>query len=470
MSIAASIKRYLDHRRIFYKLHALPAADSFLRATQKIHVPTNALVQGTVLCDRFGLVLAITSTDRSLDLDALSRLMGRTFERASTAQIRAVFKDCDIEHIAPLGEPYGVRAIIDDSLVDLTDVYFVAGTKTHIIHTNSKNFFQLQGNAWLGHGFTVVNPQTELAQLGQEELVNVAIATPSPPDINPMIDLRKQIARLDELPSMPDMAQQIYQLSTDPSSDATKLADVIQIDPSLAAQIMRYAGSPFFGYRGKIDSIHTAISRVLGYDMVMNLALGLATAKPFKIQRSGPLGLDGFWRHATYSAALVQTLGAQLPAAMRPSPGLAYLAGLLHNFGHLLIGHLQKTEFAELNNMIIASPNTPVLQFEQQVFGSNHAEFGAWLLEKWKLPDEIIVAMREHHNEHYTGEHKIYAQLVMIADRILKSHGMGDAPNGNLPTEILHELKLKEVQILLVVNRVLEDCEGLNTMAQQLAA
>ncbi len=467
MSIAASVKRYLDHRRVFYKLHNLPAADSFLRATQKIHIPINSLVQGSVLCDRFGLVLAITSADRSLDLEALSRLMGRKFEQASKPQIGAAFKDCDIDHIPPLGEPYGVRVIIDDSLVDLTDVYFVAGNKTHIIHTDSKNFFQLQGNAWLGHGFTVINK--EIAPLEAAAETPAVIAEALAP-AGPMIDLRKKIAQLEELPAMPDMAQKIYQLSANTTADSGKLAEVIETDPSLAAQVMRYAGSPFFGYRGKIESIHAAISRVLGYDMVMNLALGLATAKPFKTQRSGPLGLDGFWRHATYSAALVQTLGAQLPQAMRPSPGLAYLAGLLHNFGHLLIGHLQKEEFAELNNRIIASPNTPVLQLEQQVFGSNHAEFGAWLMQQWKLPEEIIVSMREHHNEQYAGEHKVYSQLVMIADRILKSHGMGDAPNGDLPTEILQELKLKEVQILLVVNRVLEDCEGLNTMAQQLAA
>lgn len=467
MSIAATVKRYLDHRGIYYKLHNLPAADSFLQAIQKIQVSTKSLVRGSVLSDRFGLVLAITSADRSLDFDALSRLMGRKLELASTEQVTAAFKDCDIDHIPPLGEPYGLRAIIDDSLVDLTDIYFVAGNKEHLININSKNFFQIQGNAWLGHGFTTINKNADTPSGASEPL---SPHNTTPDTTSPILDLRKQIEQLDSMPVMPEMAQKIFQLSANPTAGADELADIIQADPSLAAQVMRYAGSPFFGYRGKIDSIQAAISRVLGYDMVMNLSLGLATAKPFKIQRSGPLGLDAFWRHATYSAALVQTLGAQLPAAMRPSPGLSYLAGLLHNFGHLLMGHLCKTEFAELNNRIIASPTSPVLQIEQRVFGGTHAEIGAFLIEQWNLPKEIVVAVREHHNEKYAGEHKVFAQLVLIADRILKSHGMGDAPTGDLPKDILQELKLKEVQILLVVNRVLEDCEGLNTMAQQLAA
>ena len=158
----------------------------------------------------------------------------------------------------------------------------------------------------------------------------------------PLLDIKLRISRLKRLPPMPEMARRIVQLNSQPNSSVKDLVSVVELDPSLTMQVMRYASSPFFGYRGKVDSVHTAISRVLGYNMVMNLALGVTAAKSFKIPKNVPLGLDAFWRHAVYSAALVQALSTALPADIRPPAGLAYLAGLLHNFGHLLLGHLFK--------------------------------------------------------------------------------------------------------------------------------
>jgi len=205
----------------------------------------------------------------------------------------------------------------------------------------------------------------------------------------------------------------------------------------LAAQVIRYARSPFFSYQGKIDSIQHAISRVLGFEMVMNLALGIATARPFKMPVIGSLGLNAFWRHAVYSATLVQALSRELPAASRPPAGLAYLAGLLHNFGFLLLGHLFKREYCILSNLVNDNPDVPLLELEHSALGIEHGELGALLLEQWNLPEEIIVAVREHHREDYNGPHAVYPQLVMLADHMLKDLDMGDASTNELPPQLL---------------------------------
>ena len=176
-------------------------------------------------------------------------------------------------------------------------------------------------------------------------MINAALNTNDQEMSKPLLDIKSRIARLKRLPPMPEMAQKIVQLNSDPNASVKDLVSVVELDPSLTAQVMRYSSSPFFGYRGKVDSVHTAVSRVLGYNMVMNLALGVTAARSFKMPRNVPLGLDAFWHHAIYSAAMVQALSSALPAEIRPPAGLAYLAGLLHNFGHLLLGHLFKQEF-----------------------------------------------------------------------------------------------------------------------------
>jgi len=204
--------------------------------------------------------------------------------------------------------------------------------------------------------------------------------------------------------------------------------------------------------------------------MVMNLTFGIATARPFRIPRSSPLGLDTFWRHAVYSAAFTQALSNLLPPLLRPPSGLAYVAGLLHNFGHLLLGHLFRSEFMVLNRIIQKYPDKPLQELEIRVLGTHHGEIGAWLMEAWRLPEELIVAAREHHNIAYQGSHAVYPHLVLIVDRLLKRYDLGHSPETDFPEAILEYLEISEYQILGLANRILESSQDLDAMARQLAA
>lgn len=464
MSTMNIVKRYIDSRDVACKMHKIGMILTPAGAIQNAGISADRFVTGVVAKDRYGLVMVVVTAEKSVDFEALSKLMGRRLEVAAPENIHAVFKNTDSALIPPLGEPFGIRTIIDDSLAEVTTVYFPAGDNATLIEVTSKDFFRLQTSAWLAHDFTTAVPTVKQETKIYEESRQEQTIT------DPAVKLREKLERLQNLPPMPEMAQKIIELAGNATATADDLADIIQLDPSLAAQVMRYASSPLFNYRGKVESVRTAVSRVLGYDMVLNLALGLAIARPFKVQRTGPFGLDAFWRHAAYSASLTQALSTALPAQQRPKPGLAFLAGLLHNFGHLLMGHLCKQEFAYLNLLAAERPDISAEELELRTLGVTHAELGSWLMTAWRLPEEIIVATREHHNLQYQGPHAIYSQLVMLADHILKSHGMGDAASSHLPTEVLEKLHLNEVQILMVLNKVLEGCEGLNVMAQQLAA
>ncbi len=288
--------------------------------------------------------------------------------------------------------------------------------------------------------------------------------------VEPLLNIKARIAKLDRLPAMPAMALQVIQLSSDPEASISDLVKIVEMDPSLAAQIMRYASSPFFSYRGKVDSVQTAVSRVLGFSMVMNLALGVTTARPFKLPKNVPLNMNAFWKHAVFSAALTQSLSGELPDEIRPPAGLAYLAGLLHNFGHMLVGHLFRNEFLILNKFIVAEPETDLVEIEKRIFGYEHGQIGAWLMDVWKLPEELIVATREHNNLEYQGEHAVYAQLVALSDRLLKEYNIGDAANSSIPQSLLQSLEIGDYQARMVVNRVMEGGDGLDIMARQLAS
>lgn len=286
----------------------------------------------------------------------------------------------------------------------------------------------------------------------------------------PLLDIKPRLRELKRLPPMPEMAQKIISLSSDVNADAKMLAGIIELDPSLAAQVMRYAASPLFAYQGKIDSVQTAVSRVLGFSMVMNLALGVTTALPFRVPKNLPLGLDRFWRHAVYSATLCQALSNALDSDIRPASGMAYLAGLLHNFGHLLLGHLFPSEFLLLNKFVLQEPERPVFEIEREVLGLDHAQIGAWLLNAWHLPDEVVIVAREHHNDYYHGEHSVMVALVRVVDHLLKAQDIGDGVDSELPVIAMQELNLGEYQVLTIAEQVLASSRGdLDQMARQLS-
>lgn len=259
------------------------------------------------------------------------------------------------------------------------------------------------------------------------------------------------VANSDKLPPLPDVAQALLRLRDDPNADAKRLAAIVEIDPSLAAQLVRYAASALFGYRGRIDSIADAISRVLGFEKAMHIALGLSSGKALVHDHSGPLGLKSVWEHALLSASLIQRLGTLIGGSntpgqvnpMKPVPGLLYLSGLLHNIGFLLLGHFFEGEFRALNEAAFRRGDEPVINLEKELLGTTHCELGATLLRRWRMPGEVLTAVLNHHNEAYRGEAAVYANITLLADRLLKRIGVGDGDSTELPEGILEALGIR---------------------------
>ncbi len=285
-----------------------------------------------------------------------------------------------------------------------------------------------------------------------------------------LANLRQRIESTTDLPAMPEVAQTLMRLNSNPDGNINDVVEIIETDPSIAAQIMRYSRSALFGYRGEIHSLHQAVTAVLGYNLTMDIALGLSLGKVFTIPNHGPLGLYAFWQHSVYSGALVERIIQVLPRQHRPLPGLGFLGALLHNFGVLLIAHLFKKEASMLQKIISANQDKSRIELERQILGTDHMEIGAWLMRSWNLQAEIQVAVAEHHDELYNGVHAAYAQLTLLSDRLLKRHGIGDAESTDLPPAILSSLGLTEEQLEEQLENIIGSAKDLNILAEQFAA
>ena len=138
--------------------------------------------------------------------------------------------------------------------------------------------------------------------------------------------------------------------------------------------------------------------------------------------------------------------------------------------GILLLGHLFKKEFGLLTRAVKDYPDTSLVELEMQVLGVTHMELGVWLMEAWNLPGELIIAVKEHHNADYNDVHAIYPNLVLIANRLLSAMEVGDESTDVLPDNLMNELGLNTEAVMEVFDTIIENKEGLDYMALQMAA
>lgn len=451
MNIPSTVRNYLANSQGRFKGRQATAADSFEATAALAGIPLANIVKPVLLKSGKASLMAIVRGDQNVDLEAINRLFKREFEFCSVDEIQELMPSCDPQALPPLAEPYGLRAIQDKAIDAMDKIYFATGVAGLFISAEAEDFVRLNENTWKGHTITLEETVAEVAESAHDSM-------------------RKKVQNVNELPAMPGIASELIRLKNNPYAHASELAAVIEQDPSLTSQLLRYATSPLYAYQGKVESVEQAIVRVLGMDFVQDIAFGLALGKAFNNPKDGPLGLNAFWKHAVYCAALTQALCNSIEFSRRPPAGMGYMAGLLHNFGILLLGHLFPAQFNRLNEAVMQNPGRSLRELERETIGASHTELGVWLMDAWDMPKEVIDAVTEHHNPKHQGDYAVYANMVYIANALLKRHGIGDGESMEIPAALLQRYGLDEMQLEVALGTVLGDKEGLEFMAGKMAA
>jgi putative nucleotidyltransferase with HDIG domain len=196
------------------------------------------------------------------------------------------------------------------------------------------------------------------------------------------------------LPPLPMVVVELLREIQDPKSTAASVAEVASSDPSLAASLLRTANSASMGLSRTITSVSEAVS-YLGFGtvkaMVIRLRLDevLAPKDPLAAQDA-----EDLWVHSlavSYAAeSLARRVGGDVDA------GFVATLGLLHDIGKLAVLAQLPQEAAKLRG-VVSDGQTSRLALEAKVLGLDHAGIGANLAAKWKLPADLVQAIRWHH-------------------------------------------------------------------------
>ncbi len=462
MAIPATISAFVEHNGIHVRPMEHTPARSLREAAALNAVPLEQVARAVVLGHGERRLLVIVPADRILDFERLREIIGRDLHPLTHKAADQVFTRCPPGFRPPMAAAFRLDVIIDRNLLGGDYVYFQPATPDTLWRVKRFDFLRMQGE----------DPRVADFAVRPRELSD-ALGKPTDPLDTPLLehllprDVLDTIGDLKELPPMPQVAARILAIVEDPDSDVETLSRAIELDPTLAAQMIRWASSPFYGFRGEIESVKQAVINVLGFNLVSNIAMGLLVNQAFRVPREGPMGLDATWREAVFSAFAAEQIALRMPAELGVDRGKAYLAGLLHNIGRLVISHAFPGQHFTLNQLRMLNPHLPLDVLERHVLGTTESEIGAWLMQQWGLPEEIVIAIRWRDHADYWGDHAAYAHLARLATELVP--GTPIAADADVPAT-LEMLGMYREDFDEAARRLQAESASLESLATQLAA
>ncbi|MBY4675516.1 HDOD domain-containing protein [Marinobacterium arenosum] len=324
--------------------------------------------------------------------------------------------------------------------------------------------------AWLQHAescsLALSNAEIEARQPSGDDEALITLAV----ERFTALRVKQRLEDTLDLPALSPTLQKIVALRSDPDASVDELLPIVRVDPSLSAQVMSLAASPYYAAPGKIASVEDAVIRVLGFDLVINMALATAMGRILELPKEGPRGGTPYWLQAVYNATLAEKLCQLMPVERRPKPGLVYLSGLLHNFGYLVLAHLFPPHFSLLARYIEANPHFQLDAIERQLLNVTREQIGAWLLSSWSLPEEVCKAIRHQNDPDYGGLAAEYAKIQFLTNRLLREQGLSDGPLEPIPGELYLQLGLTPAKAINALQQLMEQDEQLRELTRMLAA
>lgn len=255
-------------------------------------------------------------------------------------------------------------------------------------------------------------------------------------------EIRMRLERVEDLPTLPEVADSITRVILDEDSSAADIAAIVSKDPAFASKILKVVNSAYYGFYRQINSIREAVS-LLGFDEVKLMAMAISVLDLYKPKEANHLDRRKLWIHGVAVAYMADYLQRQLATRVQE----AYIAGLLHDLGKFVIDQYFPEETEEMIDLFETQGIT-ALEAEREIFGLDHGEIGYLLAEKWNLPVPVSMSIRYHHALH--GEIMVtpLAAMVYLSDYFTWKIGyVGspfDPPKGEHLGEALKALGLTD--------------------------
>ncbi len=241
------------------------------------------------------------------------------------------------------------------------------------------------------------------------------------------------MSRIDEilnianhLPPFPKVALQVMKMIDDPDVKAKDLAEVIQYDSAITANLLKTCNAAYFGLTRKVSSLDDALV-VVGQDILKDIIIASSSSRFYKGEAGGGYQLEqgGLWEHSVATAIMAKLLAKHFDNV---APDTAFTVGLLHDIGKRFLSSFVADEFAEIVKLAYGG-SMSFVDAEKQVLGMTHAELGSMIMEKWEFDGEVALAVKQHHDSDALEKGELTA-LLAIANTQVITMGVGVGADG----------------------------------------
>ncbi|MCB0305118.1 MAG: HDOD domain-containing protein [Calditrichaeota bacterium] len=226
-------------------------------------------------------------------------------------------------------------------------------------------------------------------------------------------------AKIDRFPSPNPVELKVIHLCADPQTMVSTLVKTISADQSLTAKILRIANSNYFNYPRVVHSIDSAVV-VLGLDLLKDAALSISMHHYYKQFKSlEHFDFQYLWHHSILTALVSRALAEQTDPAQRE---LYYVAGFLHDIGKWV----ESVTIPDNYHFLVeksARERVRLFQNERKFLKFHHGEVGSYLIQKWNLPENLVIMLRYHHDlEAFSGDETQWQQIRLVYLGNLMAH------------------------------------------------
>jgi putative nucleotidyltransferase with HDIG domain len=223
--------------------------------------------------------------------------------------------------------------------------------------------------------------------------------------------LEKVIKQIEHLPSLPQVVTKVLAMTDSAHISAVDLSK--EMDQTLSAKVLKMANSAYYGGRAarKVNTVHHAIV-IIGLDALKEIILTTSLFHTFRDSKEIE-SLQPLWQHSLECGLAAKRLAWVVRFEAMDE---AYLVGLIHDIGRLIIQQHFPDQFALLKRR--TNGITEEIGLEREIFGMTHAEIGARVAEQWNFPEALIEAIAHHHDGEWRLNPKL-GRILFYADQFV---------------------------------------------------
>jgi len=186
--------------------------------------------------------------------------------------------------------------------------------------------------------------------------------------------------------TLPDTCIKVRTVLDDPTSSIDDIAQIISVDPSLSAKVLKLANSALFRFPEQVTNVNKALG-VIGGEAAYNITMAETANLAFKAMSNIEIDFNVFWEKSVQQGLIAQSIAQQIQS--RGSERF-FVMGILMSFSELICATKFPQKYQDY--CLLKATHLP-LEAQKKIFGFTFCHCSGRILESFHLPTNLYESL-----------------------------------------------------------------------------